>query len=229
METRKITIVSSKTQKKSVITTGAETLAELKRDLDAQGISYDGMTFYEGTSRTELKDDLSRLPKDVLYKGNITNELVFMLTNTDKKIKSGSMSRKEAYDAIKKLGLQGAVKATYGKNFTVCSTNDLIDIINDAKGARAGAPKVIAKPTTKKEPVTVVETTTPEVEFVDKGAREALRLLVEALVEDSTLYETDAEKVYQALDATSTSTDKAKEEEEGGYSNSEIDDMFNFL
>ena len=89
MEARKITVVSTRNQKKSIIMSAATTLAELKADLRQNGIDYDGMTFYEGTSRVELKDDASVLPHDVLYKGQTTNELVFMLTNTNKKIKSG--------------------------------------------------------------------------------------------------------------------------------------------
>lgn len=89
MEPRKITIVQSSTQTKSVIETAATTLAELKRDLDENGISYSGMTFYEGISKTELTNDSAILPHDLPYRGAITNELVFMLSSTNKKIKSG--------------------------------------------------------------------------------------------------------------------------------------------
>ena len=89
MEVRKITVVSTRNQKKSVIMSAATTLAELKADLRQNGIDYEGMTFYEGTSKIELKDDNSVLPHDVPYKGQTTNELVFMLTNTNKKIRSG--------------------------------------------------------------------------------------------------------------------------------------------
>ena len=89
MEPRKITIIQTKEQRKSVIVTAATTLAELKSDLRANGINYNDMTFYEGTSKIELKNDASVLPHDVPYKGTITNELVFMLTNTNKKIRSG--------------------------------------------------------------------------------------------------------------------------------------------
>lgn len=89
MEARKIVVVSTKNQKKSVIMSAATTLAELKADLRHNGIEYGGMTFYEGTSKTELKTDASVLPHDVPYKGTTTNELVFMLTNTNKKIRSG--------------------------------------------------------------------------------------------------------------------------------------------
>lgn len=89
MDVRKITVVQTKNQKKSVIMSAAMTLAELKSDLRANGIDYDGMTFFEGTSKVELKNDASVLPHDVPYKGTVTNELVFMLTNTNKKIRSG--------------------------------------------------------------------------------------------------------------------------------------------
>ena len=89
METRKITIVSTKSQSKKVIMSSATTLAELKSDLRQNGIDYEGMSFFEGTSKVELKNDASVLPHDVPWKGTVTNELVFMLTNTNKKIKSG--------------------------------------------------------------------------------------------------------------------------------------------
>ena len=76
----------------------------------------DGMTFYEGTSKVELKDDASVLPHDVPYKGQTTNELVFMLTNTNKKIRSGAdMSRADAYAAIKANGLQEECVKRFGK------------------------------------------------------------------------------------------------------------------
>lgn len=135
METRKITIVSTKTQQKKVIMSGAETLGELKRDLDAANIDYEDMTFYEGTSKTELRADDSYLPKNVPYTNRTTgetkntNELVFMLTNTNKKIKSGAMSRAEVYIAIKENNLQDLCKLTYGKNYTQCSTADLISLL----------------------------------------------------------------------------------------------------
>ena len=61
MDARKITVVQTKNQKKSVIMSAATTLAELKSDLRANGIDYDGMTFFEGTSKVELKNDASVL------------------------------------------------------------------------------------------------------------------------------------------------------------------------
>lgn len=89
MERRKITIVSTKFQGKRVVETDATTLRELKAALDNEGIDYTDSIFFEGLSRTELVDDSSQLPTNVIYKGNPTNELVFMLTNVDKKNSSG--------------------------------------------------------------------------------------------------------------------------------------------
>ena len=130
METRKITIVTTKSQSKTVIETNATTLAELKRELDIAGIDYSNMTFYEGISRTELKDDNSVLPHDVPYKGSVTNELVFMLTNTNKKITSGN-ERADLYVVIKDNNLQEAIKVRFGKNYTQCSNADLKSFVDD--------------------------------------------------------------------------------------------------
>lgn len=149
MNSRKITIVDSKLQKRSTIMSEAETLGELKRDLTANGINYSGKTFMEGLSRSELKEDASILPHDIQRPdGSVTNELVFMLTEPEKKIKSGAiLTRQECYAKVKELGLQGAVQSRFGKNFTQCSTNDL----NSFLAARAGKASKTAKPAPKAE------------------------------------------------------------------------------
>lgn len=147
MNSRKITIVDSKLQKRSTIMSEAETLGELKRDLTANGINYSGKTFMEGLSRSELKEDASILPHDIQRPdGSVTNELVFMLTEPEKKIKSGAtLTRQECYAKVKELGLQGAVQSRFGKNFTQCSTDDL----NSFLAARAGKASKTAKPAPK--------------------------------------------------------------------------------
>ena len=218
MEARKITVVSTQTQRKSVITTGAETLAELKSALDEAGINYDGMAFYEGTSRTELKDNASVLPKDVPYKGTTTNELVFMLTNTNKKIKSGNMSRAEAYAAIKANNLQDAVKSKFGKNFTQCSTEDLIGML---------AKSVETKPAAKKETKAETEAEKP-VEVVDKVAREAISELVDALYSNDSLDSEDADNIRYILGNAGYKEDEDSKDA-SSYSDDDIDNMFDFL
>ena len=240
MEARKITVVQTKNQKKSVIMSAATTLGELKADLRSNGIDYDGMTFFEGTSKTELKTDASVLPHDVPYKGQVTNELVFMLTNTNKKIRSGAaMSRAEAYNAIKSMGLQDACVKKFGKNFTMCKTADLIALVQsngNSKPAPA-APKVEApKAETKKEEK--VETPASEVaapasnggECVDTVARAAISKLVEVLGGNGTIEEDEEDEVLNILGgevavATATS-EEYKPKSASPYSDDEIDDMF---
>ena len=231
MEARKITVVSTQTQRKSVITTGAETLAELKSALDEAGINYDGMTFYEGTSRTELKDNASVLPKDVPYKGTTTNELVFMLTNTNKKIKSGDMSRAEAYAVIKANNLQDAVKSKFGKNFTQCSTEDLIGMlaksVETKPAAKAKEAPKAAKPAAKKETKAETKAEKP-VEVVDIVAREAISELVDVLYSNDSLDSEDVDNIRYILVNAGYKEDEDSKDA-SSYSDDDIDNMFDFL
>lgn len=227
MDVRKITVVQTKNQKKSVIMSAATTLAELKSDLRANGIDYDGMTFFEGTSKVELKNDASVLPHDVPYKGIITNELVFMLTNTNKKIRSGAvaMSRAEAYSAIKSMGLQDACVKKFGKNFTMCKTADLIALIqsNGASKPAPAAPKAEAK---KEEKVEAPASNGGE--CVDTVARAAISKLVEILEDNGTIEDYEKEKVLDILggEVAAAPSEEYKPKSASPYSDDEIDDMF---
>lgn len=231
MEARKITVVQTKNQKKSVIMSAATTLAELKSDLRANGIDYGGMTFFEGTSKVELKNDASVLPHDVPYKGIVTNELVFMLTNTNKKIRSGAMSRTEAYNAIKSMGLQSACVKKFGKNFTMCKTADLIALVQDS-GALKPAPKAEAKAETKNEERVEVPASNGG-ECVDTVARAAINKLVEILEDNGTIEDCEKEEVLGILGGkvavSAASSEKYKPKSASPYSDDEIDDMFNFV
>ena len=130
MEAREILIANTKTQKKYKITSSATTLGELKNELDAAGIDYVDMSFTEGVSNTQLIDDSSQLPTNIKYKGQTTNNLVILLTNTSKKIASGAEDRKTAYQVIKNNDLQEEVKEEFGRNFTLVCTSDLWDFIH---------------------------------------------------------------------------------------------------
>lgn len=220
MEARKITVVSTKTQKKSVIMSGAETLGELKKDLREAGIDYEGMTFYEGTSKTELKTDESVLPKDVPYTNRTTgetkntNELVFMLTNTNKKIRSGAvaMSRAEAYSAIKARGLQAECQKKFGKNFTTCKTSDLVSLVESKTASKPATPKPA-----------------PVAECVDTQARAALSKLVEILEDNETINEYEAQDVLDLLGGEAvapTVSENYRPDSGSPYSDNEIDAMF---
>ena len=241
MQSRKITVVQTKNQKKSVIMSAATTLAELKSDLRANGIDYDGMTFFEGTSKVELKNDASVLPHDVPYKGIVTNELVFMLTNTNKKIRSGAtnMSRMEAYNAIKSMGLQDACVKKFGKNFTMCKTIDLIALIQSNGAAKPApvAPKAGAKKEEKVEtPVNTPEASAPVAptsnggECVDSVARAAISKLVEILEDNGTIKYYEEEEVLDILESevavNAAPSEGYKPKSASPYSDDEIDNMF---
>lgn len=242
MESRKITIVQTKNQRKSVIMSAATTLAELKSDLRANNIDYNGMTFFEGTSKVELKNDASILPHDVPYKGTITNELVFMLTNTNKKIKSGAttMSRTEAYSAIKSMGLQDACVKKFGKNFTMCKTADLIALVQSNSTSKP-ASKTKTKAETKKEEKIEAPVNTPEVsapvapannggECVDTVARAAISKLVEILEDNGTIEDYDKEEVLDILRGefavSAVSSEECESKLASSYSDADIDGMF---
>lgn len=229
MEARKITVVQTKNQKKSVIMSAATTLAELKSDLRANGIDYDGMTFFEGTSKVELKNDASVLPHDVPYKGTVTNELVFMLTNTNKKIRSGAttMSRAEAYSAIKSMGLQDACVKKFGKNFTMCKTADLIALVqsNGVSKPAPATPKAEAKVEAKVE-----APASHDGECVDTVARAAISKLVEILENNGTIEDCEKEEVLGILGGevavSAAPSEGYKPKSASPYSDDEIDDMF---
>ena len=227
MEARKITIVSTRNQKKSIIMSAATTLAELKADLRQNGIDYDGMTFYEGTSKVELKDDTSVLPHDVPYKDQTTNELVFMLTNTNKKIRSGAdMSRADAYAAIKAKGLQGECVKRFGKNFTKCKTADLVALINEKSVSKAALSTPAKKESAEKASAKKQANTA---ECVDTKARAALSRLLTILTDNDVLDDDEAEEIEDILDDKATTSDDCKPSSKSSYSDDEIDRMFNFV
>ena len=230
MEARKITVVQTKNQTKSVIMTSATTLGELKDDLRTNGIDYEGMTFYEGLSKTELKTDESILPHDIERNGIITNELVFMLTNAQKKIKSGAatMTRNEVYAAIKRLNLQQACQEMFGKNFTMCKTADLIFLVD--KNTKNSNSKMGAPTTVVIAPAVNEESEKPQCKgCIDTQARAAITEIVKTLyIED--YFDTEQRDYILnilggAVKAPTVST-KNENKMDSPYSQDEINQMF---
>lgn len=215
MEFRKVTIINNKTQSQKVIQAStATTLGELKREMREAGIEYEGMTFFEGHLRAELKDDASILPTNIPYKGQVVNDLTFLLTAPEKKIKSGAMSRAEAYNAIKARGLQDECVKRFGKNFTMCKTQDLIDLLGE------GAPAKEEKKEVAKEPVKEEK---PEVTATSEGnVAGALEVLLEDLYGSDTIEEATYNRAMAELKGTDY-----KEPEK--MSRSEINKMFDFV
>lgn len=219
METRKVTIINSKTQSQKVIENStATTLGELKSEMRAAGIDYDGMTFYEGHMRAELKDDAAPLPTNIPYKGTTVNDLIFMLTTPEKKVKSGAMSRAEAYAEIKRLRLQDVCKYRYGKNFTQCSTDNLIAVINEAHETAA-----TTEVPTVEEPVAMPDSETPaSCGCGCDGVKRALQALIDALYNNDVIEQETYNGVSALLNGKEYKAPKK-------MSQSEIDEMFRFV
>lgn len=216
METRKVTIINSKTQSQKVIQDSkATTLGELKQEMRERGIDYAGMTFFEGHMRAELKDDAAPLPTNIPYKGQVVNDLTFMLTTPEKKVKSGAMSRAEAYAEIKKRGLQSACVDEFGKNFTQCSTVDLISLIEKNSTKTAPAPKA-------EKPIEVTAPVAPEAPITEGNISKALAILTEALYENDII----EGETYDAVMATLKGGSYNAPEK---MSKREIDEMFGFV
>lgn len=246
MEARKILFVMNNSSSQKSIMSEAETLGALKADMRRAGINYDNMTFYEGRTRTELKDDASVLPTNVpvAAKGTTpattTNDLVFMLTTANKKIRSGAGDRPASYAKIKQLGLQDACKAKYGKNFTQCSTSDLEALIADA------SPKV--EPKVEASAVIIsnagsamasiegqggAPASVAPVQVVDVKARRILGQLLNLLIDEEDLYGNYSELLddlqgecgdTQAVEAKAEQP--APKKEDDNLSQSEINSLF---
>lgn len=217
METRKIVVVNTRTQSKKVINSSANTLAELKADLNANRINYDDMAFYEGVSKVELKDDSSVLPHDIPYKGQVTNDLVIMLTNSEKKIASGAMSRKEAFAVIKERNLQEAIKAKTGASYSNLPTEELVNFINSTVGL----------PTSDKDVKISEETKSPckeEPSLELSLLKDALTMVIDAILENDVLYEDNI--LYKAKNLLNGENIM---KEGSPYSENDIDDMLSTL
>lgn len=223
MEKRKITVIPTKTHKTQVIESAATTLAELKADLTKAGIDYTDCTFFEGLTKIELKNDAAILPHDVPYKGTTTNNLVFMITNASKKIRSGvKLDRKAIIEEIKAKNLTEVVKKTYGKNYTNCKTEDLEKILsmnNTSTLKEAPAKKEVPNEPTMK--------TTDLSNYVTKAElREVIESLLKEMEDVEVDYVEDVDIDNIAIIGKVSSNNYEEEKSDSPYSSNELDDMF---
>ena len=219
METRKITIISTKNHSTKVINSAATTLGELKTDLNNAGIEYTDCTFFEGLTKTELKNNDAILPHDVPYKGTITNNLVFMITNASKKIKSGA-DRKSIIAEIKAKNLTEVVKNTYGKNYTNCKTEDLEKILSMNS---TYTPK--EAPAKKEVSNKSAMNTTDLSSYVTKAElREVIESFLKEMEKVSYVEDVDIDNIAIIGDVSSNNSEEEKSD--SPYSSNELDDMF---
>ena len=179
MEKREILIANNRDQSKYRVVTDATTLGELQDAIRSNQevykmvgqswiandcpIDISGLTFTEGITKTQLLSRESALPTNVQFKGQTTNNLVMLLTNTNKQIRSGAgMDRKEAYRLVQAMNLQAAIQDGENQNYTRVATTVLESYINIA---RNGANK-------SEEEKTLAETR-EELKNLGKEAEEA--------------------------------------------------------
>lgn len=192
---RKITVLVESTQSKVVFESNATTLGELKNELRERQVRYDSdCVFKEAASKTILTSDESILPSNIPWKGQVTNDLVFMVTAPQKKIRSGAMDRKEAYTRVKELGLQGKIQEHEGKNFTQCSTAILISYIeNEEKKVVKKTPEHTPAPIAKEKVVKADAYTMPA---SGKEMVSNLRNLLDEMVSKGVLMQHDADNIW---------------------------------
>ena len=221
MEKRKITVIPTKTHKTQVIESAATTLAELKADLTKAGIDYTDCTFFEGLTKIELKNDAAILPHDVPYKGTTTNNLVFMITNASKKIRSGA-DRKSIIAEIKAQNLTEVVKKTYGKNYTNCKTEDLEKILS-----MNNTPTLKEAPAKKEVSNEPAMKTTDLSNYVTKAElREVIESLLKEMEDAEVDYVEDVDIDNIAIIGKVSSSNSEEEKSDSPYSSNELDDMF---
>ena len=187
---RKITVLVESTQSKHVLQSNATTLGELKDELREKNISFNSDdVFKEGMSKTVLTTDESILPSNIPWRGEVTNDLIFMVTAPQKKIKSGVMTRAEVYAEVKRLNLQDTISKKMGKNFTQCSTATLLTFIDEASenSCKAKTPAPVAKEKKVKS--------NPTPEMVESITFCALKELIAMMVNEGVLSEANANNI----------------------------------
>lgn len=187
---RKITVLVESTQSKHVLQSNATTLGELKDELRDKNISFNSDdVFKEGLSKTVLTTDESILPSNIPWRGEVTNDLIFMITAPQKKIKSGVMTRLEVYAEVKRLNLQDTISKKVGKNFTQCSTATLLTFIDEASknSCKAKTPAPVAKEEKVKS--------NPTPEVVESVTFCALKELIAMMVNEGVLSEANANNI----------------------------------
>lgn len=216
---RTVTVWESSKQKKTVFTSNAETLGELKSEMQAHDIDLTDMSILEGVSHTQLLSDESVLPHDIPYKGERTNNLMIYLTLQNKKVSSG-IDRKEIGAWIKENNLSDALFAEFHNNWTRVSTDNLIKFYNEHKDAAPAAPKAEDEkpaetpetPETHKDEEPKDET--PSNSGLIKWAKRVTKIL----------YREDIIYGYQYIELNAL-LDGDNSDDEGGFSKDEIDAM----
>lgn len=238
MQNREVFIASTKDQRRYKVVTNAATLGELQDVLirnegvlrkegnqwvpNTTPIDFSGMSFTEGTTKLTCVDRSSAIPEYGTRQGQLCPP-VFLLTNTNKQIKSGAYSRKELYQKVKEYHLADLIKEQCGNNFTRVSNDELASWVATAEShATTDAPEAIAEAPVAEKPATVLPDikTAPHPEAV-----EWYYMGLKAMVKSGLLYMDDIAVIADLA----TEYYKRLKEESPKLSDKDIDDIIDSL
>lgn len=164
MAQREIKVIANSQNRNEIYMSDANTVGELKAELLNKGYELDGMDLREGKTRIDLRDDLSPLPTDFMYRGEQTSDLVVMITPINTNIKSGAY-RDDLYDEVRNFNLQDEFYVRYGKNFTNASNSELQAVIDDYHYDHSAMTRSEIKEFVEKEVTNQIEERTEKSEY----------------------------------------------------------------
>ena len=156
-----VTIMANSMPEPKTFKTAAVTLGDLKQEMLAHNINFEGQTFQEGNTVTELLNDHAVLPR-VDKNGLPIDELLILMTGSKKKINSGNvdfsgMSRQALVTAASTFVKQNPqYKAEFG-NVSSTKSTILVELMNKY----ANNNTTVKKDSVATVKETVVETTVP--------------------------------------------------------------------
>lgn len=151
---RQITIYESARNGKITVFNDVEcnTLSELKALLREKGIDYSDKEFVEGVTNTKLLSDDSRIPTNIPFKGQTTNDVFINILNKDTKIKSGvnyaELSRADLLRAAKPYAK--IIEHELGMNYTRAKSADIAAFL-EKEDAKLKPGNCVAKEEKKEE------------------------------------------------------------------------------
>lgn len=173
-------------------------LKDLKELLVEKGVNIEpDDVFKEARSKSILTSDEAILPSNIPWKGEVTNDLTFMITVANKKIKSGGYDRKYLYKRIKELNLQDTIKKEEGKNFTQVASDTLYHHIQAAEKCKPSVTEDIVTTAKQKQNLNKGKSLNELLEEYDRVFNElqqAVQKLIQS-VEQSDSYK-DLEKEF---------------------------------
>ena len=216
---RQITIYESAKNGKITVFDDVEcnTLGELKALLREKGIDYNDKEFVEGVTNTKLLSDDSRIPTNIPFKGQYTNDVFINILNKDTKIKSGlnyaELSRADLLRAAKPYAK--IIEHELGMNYTRAKSADIVAFL-EAEDAKLKPGNCVAKKEKKEE---------KKEEKCNCNVNKKLNMLKEALVwfANEMEYGEEIENMLEGWDDGEVNVEEAK------TSNFSFEDIQSFI